>query len=105
MLPAPDARAAVALVAAHPDSLGIVYRTDSQAIPEVRALLTLPAHLTSTIRYEAAAIRASRQPAAAHRFVSFLTSDEAGEVFARHGFVPWRRSPEPPSAPMQGHQP
>ncbi len=95
VLPAPDARAAVALVAAHPGTLGIVYRTDSQATPGLRTLLTLPAHLTSAIRYEAAAMRASTQKEAAHRFVLFLASDEAGKTFVRHGFLPLPVLPVP----------
>ncbi len=89
MIPAPDVRAAIALAAAQAATLGIVYQTDARATPGVRILFEVPAALTTSIRYEAAALTASRHGTLAARFVDHLESPTATAIFARHGFLAW----------------
>ncbi|HJO02532.1 MAG TPA: molybdate ABC transporter substrate-binding protein [Acidobacteriota bacterium] len=84
--PAPDVRAALALVEARPDVIGIVYRTDALTSPRVRVALELPAGAGPVIRYASAAI--GKQPtAAAIRWLEFLRGETARGVLERHGFL------------------
>jgi molybdate transport system substrate-binding protein len=85
--PAPDVRAALALVEAQKEIIGIVYRTDAAISKKVRVVLDVPEELTPAIRYSCACIRNSRDAEAARAFLDFLASPEAVAVFRAHGFV------------------
>lgn len=64
---------------------GFVYRTDAAVLPgRVRVVATLDRH--APVRYPAAVVADSREPALAREFVDFLRSPAAREVLARHGF-------------------
>lgn len=64
---------------------GFVYRSDAEpARDRVTVVATVAGH--APIRYPAAAVADSRQPALARAFVDFLGSAEARAVLARHGF-------------------
>jgi molybdate transport system substrate-binding protein len=107
LAPAPDVRAALALVAAEPAAVGIVYATDLGATRGVEVLLEVEREPEPPIRYVAAVVRredgeadGDRRTAEAGRFLDFLGSDEARAIFVRHGFRPvfqrrtsprWRR--------------
>jgi molybdate transport system substrate-binding protein len=80
VVPAPDVRAALALVESDPEIVGIVYRTDAKASTKVRVLAELPGEAT----YPAAALREGH----GRRFVAFLSSPEARMIFEKHGFLP-----------------
>lgn len=86
LAPAADVRAALALVEARDDTVGIVYATDARTAAGVRVLLEIPADLTPPIGYFAAVTRETRHPDAATDLVRFLDSEEARAVFQRHGF-------------------
>lgn len=85
IVPAPDVRAALALVESDPEIVGIVYRTDAAASGKIRTL-----HLFETsppIRYAAAIVAGAPDPDGARAFLAHLRSREARAVFERHGFV------------------
>lgn len=87
IVPCENVRAALAAVDSGNAEVGIVYRTDARMAK--RAVL---AHEVATadgpqIRYPAAVVAGSRQPAAAASFVEFLRSPEARAVFVAHGFT------------------
>ena len=84
--PAPDVRAALAMVEADPRVVGIVYRTDAAASPRVRVLLEVPPEEGPLIRYQAAAIRSSPRPALARTYLDFLGQAAARREFESHGF-------------------
>lgn len=86
VVPAPDVRAALALVEARPDAIGIVYLTDAMASGEVRRLYEVPEALSPPIRYSAAAVRGAYEGRAA-LFLDFLGSAAATAIFEKHGFV------------------
>ena len=86
--PAPDVRAALAMVAAQPDVVGIVYRTDAMTSPRVRVLFTVADELSPRISYAAAAIQGGPDPSGAVRFLDFLAGAEARAHFAARGFLP-----------------
>lgn len=65
---------------------GFVYRSDAlQAADKVRVDLVVP--LAQPVRYPIARVAASKQPALADQFISFVKSAPAQAVFARHGFT------------------
>jgi molybdate transport system substrate-binding protein len=93
--PAPDVRAALALVAAEPAAIGIVYRSDvagaadvSDARRGVEMLLEIEREPDPPIRYVGALVRRSPgvTPGSAE-LLDFLASAEAGVIFERHGFI------------------
>lgn len=85
--PAPDARAALAMVEAQQDVVGIVYKTDAATSDKVRIVLDVPAHLTPEIRYAAALIGSDRDSKSERAFLDFLGGAEALELFRKHGFI------------------
>lgn len=86
--PAPDVRAALHLVEARDDVVGIVYRTDAAASSQVRIAFPVPPPLEPPIRYHAAVIRGGPNADTAARFLAFLAGDTASAVFVAHGFEP-----------------
>ncbi len=87
LLPATDARAALAQVEAGRDIIGIVYDTDYQSRADAFTLLyTIPADETPDIRYSAAVLGDTDQEQNARAFLDFLKSGQAAEIFQRHGF-------------------
>jgi len=78
-----NVRSALALVARAETPLGVVYRTDALADPQVRILYDIPQETHSPITYPAAALSDSGAA-----FMAHLQSDDARAVFARHGFKP-----------------
>ncbi len=84
--PAPDVRAALALVEARPDVVGIVYHTDALTSSRVKVVLDIPVSMSPPIRYAVAAI--GMQPTVAtRRWLEFLRADATRETFERHGFL------------------
>jgi len=88
VIPTQDVRAALAAVESGAAEAAIVYRTDLAIARRARHAFTVPRALGPPIVYPAAALSGSRHPVAAAEFVAFLASEEAGAVFARHGFIP-----------------
>ena len=101
--PAPDVRAALAMVAAEPETIGIVYRTDvaGTAPPRgVQVLLEIEREPDPPIRYVAALVK--RSPGVAPgstELLGFLAGEEARSIFARYGFLPLPAATAPSSAP------
>ena len=81
---AENVRAALALVARHEAPLGIVYATDARDEPKVRIAAMIDPSLHPRIVYPAAVLRGASP--LAQRYLDYLASPLAMEVFARHGF-------------------
>jgi len=82
--PAENVRAALLLVSRAESPLGIVYRTDAIADPNVTIVDTFPETSHPPIVYPAALTRHGGDPAA--RVLAFLRSDRAMAEFERQGF-------------------
>jgi molybdate transport system substrate-binding protein len=80
-----NVRAALALVARGEAKLGIVYGTDAEAEPKVEIAGTFPADSHPPIIYPAALTDTASNPDAS-RFLSFLSSSKASEIFRSQGF-------------------
>lgn len=79
-----DVRSALAFVQRGEVRAGIVYRTDARVTDGVVVVAELPAGLHDPIRYPVA-LTASASPAA-QRWIEFLRSDAAAQVFRAAGF-------------------
>jgi molybdate transport system substrate-binding protein len=81
-----DVRGALALVARGEVPLAVVYASDALAEPRVGVVYQVAQDMHDKIVYPMALV--SGHGAQAADFAGFLSSDVAGEIFARHGFVP-----------------
>ena len=84
---AKDVRQVLSYVETGNADAGIVYATDARESAKVRVAATAPEGSHSPVVYPVAVLKDSRNPAAARSFVAFLSSPEARQVFARHGFT------------------
>jgi molybdate transport system substrate-binding protein len=83
---AENVRAALALVGRGEAPLGIVYKTDAAAEPNVKIVGTFPDDSHKPIVYPAALIEASKNTKAGD-FLKYLASPEAKTIFEKHGFT------------------
>ena len=87
VVPAPDVRAALNLVSAASDIIGIVYKTDAMAVTSVRVVYEIPPADSPPVRYFAARLQRPNASPAVRAFYEYLVSDEAARVLAARGFV------------------
>ncbi|NKB24733.1 MAG: molybdate ABC transporter substrate-binding protein [Kiritimatiellae bacterium] len=88
LVPSPDVRAAMNLVEANPQILGIVYKTDATSSKRVRVLYEVPDQESPDIRYSAAVLSHRPFMDKANAFLEFLNSKIAKTVFEKQGFIP-----------------
>ncbi len=81
-----DVRMALQMVARGEAPLGIVYASDASAFAGVRTVAAIAEANHDPIRYPAALVAGSDNPAA-RRFLEFLATPEMAALFRRHGFV------------------
>ncbi|HEX8241915.1 MAG TPA: molybdate ABC transporter substrate-binding protein [Longimicrobium sp.] len=87
LAPAPDVRAAIALVAADRDVAGLVYRSDQLAFAG-RTKVLYEVKDGPPIRYTMAQVAEGAHADAARAFLAYVSTGDAAQVFARHGFIP-----------------
>jgi molybdate transport system substrate-binding protein len=81
-----NVRAALAVVEAGNADAGFVYKTDAMISAKVRIALEIPAEFAPKIVYPAAIVAGSPHQDQARRFLTFLKTEEAGQIFRRLGF-------------------
>jgi molybdate transport system substrate-binding protein len=86
VIPADNVRSALAAVAAGNADAAIVYRTDALIARNVRVAYAVPGAQGPKISYPFALMRDAEEPEAARRFLAFVRSRPAREIFRRHGF-------------------
>lgn len=87
LAPAEDVRAALRLVARGEARLGVVYRTDAMADPDVTIVDTFPAATHPPIVYPIAMTTSAPDAGAATTVLAYLQSAAARAVFASQGFT------------------
>jgi len=87
VIPMENVRAALAAVDGGNVDAAIVYKTDATLARHARVAFEITGPDAPHVVCPAAIVRASRHPAAARRFFSYLTSPEALAVFRKFGFV------------------
>jgi molybdate transport system substrate-binding protein len=86
IVPAENVRAALAVVEAGNADAAFVYKTDALSSSKVRLVLEIPAELAPRIVYPMAILANSVHRVEAVRFLEYLKSDEAVQVFEKLGF-------------------
>lgn len=87
VVPTENVRAALAAVASGNVELGVVYKTDAAISKNVKVAYEVPRADAPDISYPMALVKGSPQPEAAKKFLDYLSSEEAGQVFVRFGFL------------------
>ncbi len=87
VVPALDARAALAAAERGEVEAAIVYRTDARAGAKVRIAYAVPRGECPAITYPVARLAGAKHAAAAAAFVRFLGGERSRPVFVRHGFI------------------
>jgi molybdate transport system substrate-binding protein len=86
VIPTANVRAALAAVASGNADAGIVYKTDAAISKAVKVAYEIPARDGPEIIYPVAAVKGPAK-AATGKFLDYLNSPAAGEVFASFGFI------------------
>jgi molybdate transport system substrate-binding protein len=87
VVPTESVRAALAAVEAGNADAGIVYKTDAGISKKVKIAYEVPRAEGPKISYPFAVVKATRHAEAARRFLAWLESPAALEVFRRYGFL------------------
>lgn len=87
VVPTENVRAALAAVESGNAEAGIVYKTDSAISKAVKVAFEVPVAEGPKISYPVAVIKASKNAAAAKKFLAFLQSEPALAVFRNYGFL------------------
>lgn len=84
---AKDVRQVLAYVETGNVDAGLVYQTDAKISEKVKIVAIAPESSHTPVLYPVAVIKDSKNAEDAKKFVQFLLSDAAGEVFADYGFT------------------
>jgi molybdate transport system substrate-binding protein len=87
VVPVANVRAALAAVESGNVEAGVVYKTDAGISKKVKVAYEVPAPDAPDISYPVALVKESRQPDAAKKFLNYLDSPEAGDIFRQFGFT------------------
>lgn len=87
VVPADNVRGALAAVDGGNADAAVVYRTDAMLARRARIAVVIGGPAAPVIRYPVAVLRQARDPEAARRFVSYLSSPAAAAVFRKYGFL------------------
>ncbi|MGA8806490.1 MAG: molybdate ABC transporter substrate-binding protein [Thermoanaerobaculia bacterium] len=87
IIPTENVRAALAAVESGNVQTGIVYRTDALISRSVHIAFEVPIAEGPKISYPVAIVGDSKQKPAAQRFIDFLQSPPAQEIFRKYGFI------------------
>ena len=87
VVPTENVRAALAAVESGNVEAGVVYRTDAGISKKVKIAYEVPAADGPQITYPMAVVKETRQPEPAKKFLQYLASKEAGQVFKQFGFI------------------
>ena len=88
LVPVANVRAAVAAVENGSADAAIAYETDAEVSTRAKAVLVISGAAAPRIVYPAAIVSATRNRAAAERFLAFLRGPDATAIFSRHKFSP-----------------
>lgn len=87
VVPTENVRAALAAVESGNVEAGIVFKTDAGISKKVKIAYEVPSADAPKISYPMALVKEAQQPAAAGKFLDYLSSEEAGQVFKQFGFI------------------
>ena len=87
VVPVENVRAALAAVESGNVEAGVVYKTDAGISKKVKVAYEVPPKDAPEISYPIALVKESKQPGAAKKFLNYLDSREASDIFKQFGFM------------------
>ena len=87
VVPTENVRAALAAVESGNVEAGIVYKTDAAISKKIKIIYEVPQTDGPKISYPMALVKSAPQPEASKKFLAYLGSDAAGQVFVKYGFL------------------
>lgn len=87
IVPTENVRGALAAVESDNVDAGMVYKTDALISKKVRIACEVPRSEGPKISYPMALLKASKEPAAARKFLAYLESKESLALFQKYGFI------------------
>jgi molybdate transport system substrate-binding protein len=87
IVPTETVRAALAAVESGNVEAGVVYKTDAGISKKVKIAYEVPPKDAPDISYPLALVKESKQPEAAKKFLNYLDSEDAGDIFKKFGFI------------------
>lgn len=87
LVPSANVRAALTAVQNGSADAAFVYATDARLAPQLRVVATITGPSAPDIVYPGCVVKTTRQPAAAARFLQFLSSPQARAILEQHGFA------------------
>jgi molybdate transport system substrate-binding protein len=87
VVPTENVRGALAAVESGNVEAGVVYKTDASISKKVKVAYEVPAADVPIISYPMALVKESKQAEAARKFLNYLDSKEAGDIFKKFGFI------------------
>jgi molybdate transport system substrate-binding protein len=87
VVPTENVRGALAAVESGNVEAGVVYKTDAGISKKVKIAYEVPAGDAPKISYPMALVKESKEPEAAKKFLNYLDSPVAGDIFKKFGFT------------------
>jgi molybdate transport system substrate-binding protein len=87
IVPVDNVRAALAAVESGNIEVGMVFKTDAAISKRVKIAYEVPAAAGPKISYPVAVTKNSKQVESAKKFVDYLASDAAANIFTKYGFI------------------
>lgn len=87
VVPTENVRAALAAVESGNVEAGVVYKTDAGISKKVKVAYEVPAKDAPKITYPVALVKESKQADTAKKFLNYLDSQNASDIFKQFGFV------------------
>ncbi|TJX15408.1 molybdate ABC transporter substrate-binding protein [Tissierella creatinini] len=84
---ASDVRTVLAWVEAGEVDFGLVYATDAASTDKVKVITEAPEASHKEVSYPVAIISSSKHKDESQAFLDYLSSEEAAEIFIKHGFT------------------
>lgn len=87
VVPVDNVRAALAAVESGNIEVGMVFKTDAAISKKVQVACEIPAAIGPKISYPLAITKNAKQVESAKKFVDYLNSDAAANIFEKYGFI------------------
>jgi len=87
VVPVDNVRAALAAVESDNIEVGMVFKTDAAISKKVKIDYEIPAAAGPKISYPIAVTKNARQVESGKKFVEYLGSDDAANIFTKYGFI------------------
>ena len=87
VVPTQNVRGALAAVESGNVEAGVVYKTDAGISKRIKIAYEVPTNDAPVISYPLALVKVSKQPEAAKKFLNYLDSPAAGDIFKQFGFA------------------